>query len=298
MLLLRNKQVVILGASGRIGFDLCERLSRENQVVGVARFRDREKKNRLEQLGVETIALDLAQEDLTALPEDADVLFIEVAYQHGAEAHPELAEALNIHLPARAMQYFRFAKSIVFASTGNVYGIPGRIVTEADRPAPSGVYGLTRYAGEQVVKFFSSELSLPAVILRYFYGNDARYGIVKKMAEALLSGKAPPVEFGYEINCIAHSELVEKTLAAAAHAAVPPRIMNVTSSQPYPLPEIIRLIADRLRLHPPELPDIAARKKMTLAATTPVQDELIGPTRVSLEEIVATVCRSGNLAAL
>ncbi len=288
---LKNKRVVVLGASGRIGFSLCERLAPDNEVIGVARFTDEDRARALNQMGVETIPLDLAAEDLDALPDDVDWLFIEVAYQHGAEQHPELAEALNVHLPARALMYFRNVQGVVFASTGNVYGLPGRVITEEDREAPIGVYGLTRYAGEQVVKFFCREFNIPTVILRYFYGNNEHYGIIKKIATTLQAGELPPIWMGAQINCIAHEELVERTLRAAPHAAVPAFVMNLTSSNPYPLSTIIQYIARELDITPPPLNHIEERERMTLAALTPIQDRLFGPTEISLEQIVKRVCK-------
>ncbi len=290
MIRLKNKRILVLGASGRVGFDLCQRLVADNEVIGIARFRNARREQALKAMGVETIRLDLAAEDFDAAPDDIDWLFIEVAYQHGAEQHPELAEALNVHLPARAYLYFRNVEGVVFASTGNVYGLPGKVVTEEDREAPIGVYGLTRYAGEQVVKFFSREYNIPTIILRYFYGNDERYGVIKKIAELLLQGETPPVWMGMQINCIAHQELVERTIQSAPFVRVPAMVMNLTSSQPYPIDRIIYLVSRELGIQAPPLNQIEERERMTLAATTPLQDKLIGPTQIPLEDIVKQVC--------
>ena len=291
----KDKRVVILGASGRIGFDLCTRLAAENEVIGVARFSDPERRKALDDLGVSTITLDFSHDKLDAVPADVDLLFIEVAYQHGAEDHPEMAEIINVHLPARAMLHFRRAKGVVFASTGNVYGLPGRTISEASKEAPIGVYGLSRYAGEKVVAFFSREFGIPAAILRYFYGNDRRYGIIKKIAETLLQGEQPPVWMGYEINCIAHEELVQRTLGVTGHLQVPPLVMNVTSSKPYNLIQVIDLIAKELDIEPLPLEHVEERMRMTLAAVTPVQDKLLGPTKIPLKDIVADVCQALKL---
>ncbi len=290
MLRLKNKRIVVLGASGRIGFDLCQKLAPENEVIGIARFRDAQREQALREMGVETFQIDFATEDFDSVPDDADWLFIQVAYQHGAEQHPELAEAINVHLPGRAMMYFRSVQGVVFASTGNVYGLPGRVVTEKDREAPIGVYSLTRYAGEQVVKFFCREFNAPTLILRYFYGNDERYGIVKKIAEALLKGELPPVWMGTQVNAIAHEELVERTLRAASHACVPALVMNLTSSKPYSIEKIIDLVAEELGIEAPSLNRFEEREAMTLAAYTPIQDRLLGETSIPIEQIVKRVC--------
>ena len=61
--MLSDKKILVTGATGQIGFPLARFLAEKNEVWGVARFTDEQKKERLEGLGVRTFTLDLNSKD-------------------------------------------------------------------------------------------------------------------------------------------------------------------------------------------------------------------------------------------
>lgn len=70
---------------------------------------------------------------------------------------------------------------IVYSSTIVVYGEGvGKIVNEEDEPRPNTAYCITKYLGENLVRFWGTRTGKPATILRPFnvYGPGNRKGVV------------------------------------------------------------------------------------------------------------------------
>lgn len=287
--MVKNKKILIFGASGRVGMDLAKCLVKNNEVVGVARFTNAETRRQLEASGINSLKMDVVKQDLKKIPPDFDYIFNEIAFMHGAEEDAPLAYETNAYLMGRIMEHFKCVKGIIHASTGNVYGLPGEPVTEEWQEAPVGVYGLSRFVGEQMVKYFSVKNKTPAIILRYFYGNDERYGVIHKLANLILDDKEIPAYFGSQINCIAHSDLVEFTALAAKHCRVPPLIMNITSPHPYEVKDLVISLAKFLGVENVRFPESEERERMTLAAYTPLQTQLLGKPKVGLNEMIKRI---------
>ena len=114
--------ILLLGVSGKMGPTLAELLVRAGaqQVMGVARFADAEKRRYLESVGVQTIACDLlADEALKDLPDAPNVLLL-AGFKFGATGNEDATWAMNTALPGAVMA--RYAQSrIVYVSSGNVY---------------------------------------------------------------------------------------------------------------------------------------------------------------------------------
>lgn len=290
--MLKNKKILIFGASGRVGKDLARTLVDQNQVVGVARFTTPETRKQLESLGVKTISIDVAKKELDPLPEDFDFVFNEIAFMHGAEEEPERAYETNAHFAGRIMERFKKAHGIIHASTGNVYGVPGKAVTEESPEAPVGIYGLSRFVGEQMIKYFSAKHKTPAVILRYFYGNNEDYGVIHKLANFILGGIEIPAHFGSLINCIAHTDLVEFTGQAAEHCSIPPLKMNITSPNPFEVKDLVVSLAKVLGVEKVKFQESDERERLTLAAYTPIQTKLFGQPKISVNEMVQNIAEA------
>jgi nucleoside-diphosphate-sugar epimerase len=293
---LTNKKVLIVGVSGRVGSSLAEMLVNENEVHGVARFSDPAVRKRLNKLGVKTIKMDVVKGEISKLPLDFDRVFIEIAYMHGAEENPDYAYAANAYLVGRLMTHFASVPGIVHASTGNVYGLPRQVVTESTPEAPVGVYGLSRFVGEQLIRYFSRLHKTPAVILRYFYGNDERYGVLLKLATHLLRGEEIPSSFGSLINCIAHQDLVRYTALAAHLCSTPPRVLNITSPAPYEVKEVAIRLAKLLHVKEIHFAESPERDEMTLAAYAREQVRLLGPAKVGLGTMLEKAAEAARLA--
>ena len=68
--MLSDKKILITGVSGMVPMPIAVQLAQDNEVWGVARFRDAEVKTMLEAEGISTRAVDLSNGDLSMLPDD------------------------------------------------------------------------------------------------------------------------------------------------------------------------------------------------------------------------------------
>lgn len=135
-------KVAILGAHGQLGRDLCPRLSGE--VIPLSRP-----------------DIDLARPDtirpaLNAIRPDVFVNCAAYNYVDKAEAEPDAAFAVNawgVRELARACA--AVGSKLVHFSTDYVFGLDAtrtEPVSETDAPGPVSVYGLSKFAGESMIR--------------------------------------------------------------------------------------------------------------------------------------------------
>jgi nucleoside-diphosphate-sugar epimerase len=81
----RDAKILVTGPAGQIAFPICEHLAPDNEVWGVARFTDPGTSEAVDRLGVHTVAADLAEDDLSMLPDDFDYVLHLATYQGQAQ---------------------------------------------------------------------------------------------------------------------------------------------------------------------------------------------------------------------
>jgi dTDP-4-dehydrorhamnose reductase len=134
-------KILVTGAKGMLGTDLCDRLRREHEVIGW-----------------DIKELDIA--DTAGLPAicalQPELIAHCAAHTNvdGCERDPEKAYQVNTlgtWNVARAAQQCNAA--LLYISTDFVFdGEKGEPYDEFDRPNPIGVYGRSKFAGEELVK--------------------------------------------------------------------------------------------------------------------------------------------------
>ena len=194
--MLSDKKILVTGATGQIGFPLARFLAEKNEVWGVARFTDEQKKERLEELGVRTFTLDLNSKDYGTLPTDFDHV-VHFAVFQGSEADYDLAISNNAEATGILMQHCRHAKSVLIASTNSVYKPnenPWHLYHESDPIGDSTVthsptYGISKISQEAVARTMSRVLDLPTTIARInaSYGDNG--GLPKYHCAAIAADK-------------------------------------------------------------------------------------------------------------
>ncbi len=145
-------KILVLGATGQIGFELLRTLAPLGAVTAAARGGD---------LGDGSRALDVDLANSVSLASvldaaDADLIVNAAAYTavDRAEDEPERADRVN-HLAVAEIAAWaaRHAARIVHYSTDYVFdGSATRPYREDDRTAPLGVYGRTKLAGEEALR--------------------------------------------------------------------------------------------------------------------------------------------------
>ena len=235
--------LLLLGAGGKMGPTLARmavRATREagvqRRVLAASRFSDPAVRQRLEAWGVETLACDLLDEQaIAALPPVPHVVFM-TGMKFGASSNPALTWAMNCYLPALVCRHFRDSRIVAFSS-GNVYGLvpaDGRGSRETDPLAPVGEYSLSVLGRERIFEHFSRTLGVPVATLRLNYATELRYGVLVDVAREVWAER--PVDLSVPtVNVIWQADANAMTLAALAHVATPPRVINLAG------PEILRV---------------------------------------------------------
>lgn len=85
-------------------------------------------------------------------------------------------------------------KNFVYASSSSIYGIPETLPMTEDTtvPAPHSPYGVTKLAGENLVRLYTANMGLPSVSLRFFtvYGPRQRPDMAfNRFIRAAIQGK-------------------------------------------------------------------------------------------------------------
>lgn len=204
--------ILVTGAAGFIGSHLAERLAgMGHQVLGIdcltdyySRALKESNLNILERVGVRTLSLDLAQDNLRPALEGVEIVF-HAAAQPGISAHVPFETYLRNNLIATQRLLEAIGPSIklqgfVYVSTSSVYGSDAT-GCESSEPCPTSHYGVTKLASEQLVLAQAREEGFPGLSLRLFsvYGPRERpEKLYPRLIGAILEGRPFPLYEGSE----------------------------------------------------------------------------------------------------
>lgn len=230
---------IVLGVGGKMGPSLARMLrraadqsGRPRKIFGVSRFTSAELPARLRGWGVEPVAVDLLEPDaLSGLPDAANVIFM-AGMKFGTTGQQARTWAINTWLPGMIARRFRDSRLVVF-STGNVYpmvAVHGGGCAESDETAPVGDYAMSCLGRERVFEHFSRELKIPMAVIRLNYAVELRYGVLVDIGQRVWAGEAVDVTMG-NFNAIWQADASAMAIAALAHAASPPTVLNVTGPE-------------------------------------------------------------------
>lgn len=146
-------------------------------------------------------------------------------------------------------------RKFLFASSMAVYGESqaGSKVSEQHTIAPLSPYGVSKYAGEMLVRQVCAASHIDAGILRLFntYGRGQRLspyvGVATIFANAMRQGKAPTI-FGDGEQCrdFVHVEDVAQAFVQAMHSDCEGEVFNIGSGRGYTVNTVYRAIARAL----------------------------------------------------
>ncbi|WP_018131688.1 NAD-dependent epimerase/dehydratase family protein [Effusibacillus pohliae] len=204
-------KIIVTGAAGFIGSHLTERLLAEgHRVIGIDmfhqpqwnRFKRFNLAGALQHPNFTLIEGDLLQLDLAKIvADDTDVVFHQAAIagvRNSWGANFQAYVELNILATQRLLEACkdRGIKKFVYASSSSVYGGTNGPTPEDTPPQPISPYGVSKLAGEHLVRMYHLEYGLPTTSLRYFtvYGPRQRPDMAfHKFLKAVLQGQPIPV---------------------------------------------------------------------------------------------------------
>ena len=169
-------KILVTGAAGFIGAHLCNRIADdlEFQVIGVDNLRS----GRWNRLSDKTIKIqrDLNEFDIDELVDlllDVDILFHLAAEKYNSsKSTPERLIATNVSATERLFRAASIAKvkRTVFTSSLYAYGSMGpNPMNELDVLAPNTLYGVSKLAGEGLLRSIDRELGLSWNVARLFF---------------------------------------------------------------------------------------------------------------------------------
>ena len=284
--------IVVLGAGGKMGPTLVRLLVRagggNRRITAVSRFSDDRARRSIEQAGAVTLAADLLDPDQVAgLPDAPNIIFM-AGQKFRTTGQEARTWAINTFAPGLAAHRYRAARIVAF-STGNVYplwpaGSEGP--TESDPVAPVGEYAQSALARERILTDASHRHGTRLAILRLNYATEPRYGVLRDVADRVRAGRPVDLTMGW-VNVIWQRDANAAALAALAHAAAPPLVINLTG------PKVsVRDIATRFARHWGVTPTFTGSEASTaLLSNATRAATLFGPPPTGLDAQIARIAR-------
>ncbi len=231
--MLSGEKILVTGPAGRIAFPVVQKLAKDNEVWGVARFSDPAQRAEVEALGVTTRQIDMASGEFGDLPRDFTyLLHIAVSF-----ADTSYSEAIRVNAESCGflLEHCRNAKAALVMSTLTVYkphADPYHPFHEEDplgdmiAHAPPS-YPIAKIGEEAIARYCARAFNLPVTIARMgsAYGN--RGGLPISHMHDLVAGKLieprwDPLPYS-PIHVDDIADMIEPLLGAAS---VPATIVN------------------------------------------------------------------------
>jgi len=118
--MISGEKILVTGVTGNAPLPVAEFLARDNEVWGVARFSDPEKRERVEKLGVHVHPMDFSAPDMSALPDDFTYV-LHWAYTRLPSGQFMPAIQVNGVAAGHVLQHCRKAKAALVVSAGTIY---------------------------------------------------------------------------------------------------------------------------------------------------------------------------------
>lgn len=286
-----GKRVLVTGASGVVAFPVAVELAKSNEVFAVARFSDPRQSRMLEEAGAHPIAFDLADPDLSKLPESVDIVI------NYAVLPPTQATAYEVNAGAagRLARRYRDCEAFVHGSTGSLYQYQGERPLREDDPyglhSSAENYAASKIAAEFLLKHLSVDYELPTVIVRIFSFYGPRGGGVTQRIDQIIRDEPVSVYPGVRNvhTPLYEDDYVEKTIAAAGIAKVGAEIVNIGGTEAVTTQEYCQIAGEILGKKPTFVEN---SKAWPIWADTAKMVELLGPNKVSVRDGVRRTIES------
>jgi nucleoside-diphosphate-sugar epimerase len=230
---LRGAKIVVVGVTGQVAEPLACALAADNEVVGAARFKDPDARERLEAAGIRCVPVDLAEGELGALPADADVV---LNFSVTKTNDWDFDLQANCGGVASLMEYHRHARAFLHCSSTAVYKPMGHHVFAETDPLGDNhgvwpflrTYSICKIAAEATAKWAARRFELPTTITRLSVPYGDRGGWPAVHLHMMINGSSIPVHVDApSVYHPLHERDIHRMLPAFVEAAsVPATVVN------------------------------------------------------------------------
>ncbi len=303
---LQGKRILLTGASGKVGIPMSQRLlADDNEVWGIARFTDPDRKQRLDDMGVQTRSVDLLDPDFSELPERFDhVIHLGGDVCQGDETGIFMPNGKSFHLAnqvngvgtGKVMSRFRNADSILVVSTTGVF--KKREPDQYDQPevedgllgpfhddAPQ--YSASKNAQEVVARFCADEFDVPTTIARLgCQVSTIENGLAAGYVGAIAAGMPFP-GFHADRPCVYQyihdDDIYDHVPGLLSIASTDPEILNWTGAEIVDIRDVANHIGKRIGKEEIEFVQDPWGLMCTISDTSKLI-ERVGPCKVDWKE--------------
>lgn len=173
---LKNKKILITGATGFIGSHLASRLLKEKAEIYIfTRYKSLIRSVRLIDIWDETNVIEADIRNIDSLKQvqeiKPDIIFHLAAYNHVGDSFIHVNEALTTNCigTSNLIEAYDGYDRFIYMSTSEVYGYQEQVpFRETAIPQPISPYSIGKYAGELYCNMKMKMQNYPIVILRVF----------------------------------------------------------------------------------------------------------------------------------
>lgn len=233
--MLSGKKILITGVTGMVPQPIAKFLAKENEVWGIARFTDPQLRAKTEAQGITTRTVDLAQGDLSELPQDFTHI-MHCAHTRGGPG--DFVEAIQVNAvgAGRVLQHCNAAEAAIVVSSGAVYSprnedvyYPFKETDDIGRGyapwAPTSP--ISKASLEAVARFCAEGFDLPTTIVRLNMVYGPLGGMPIMDMDAVNKGE-PIMAFAdpYPANPIHADDMCDQVEALFDAASSPATVVN------------------------------------------------------------------------
>jgi nucleoside-diphosphate-sugar epimerase len=235
--MLKNKKILVTGATGQVARPISEFLAKDNEVWCAARFTDPKLRKELENLGIKTATWSLGSDDLTALPKDFNYVVHSAVHVTAPADDFDSVMSTNAEGTGLLMEHCRSAEAFLYISSVSVYKPPQdpkslcneRKTRLGYHPVYAPTYSIGKVGTEAVVRTLARVLKLPTIIARLglAYGRAGHGGVPTQFFKSMRAGEPVYVASkDYYYNPIHEEDIVQQVEPLLKAAAVPVPIIN------------------------------------------------------------------------
>jgi nucleoside-diphosphate-sugar epimerase len=278
---LSDRRILVTGPAGQVALPVAASLVVDNEVWGIARFGDADSRRRVEDLGVQTAVVDLADPDWSALPDRFDHVLHFAADITGEDY--DRALRINAEGTGLLMTRFAHARSCLVVSSSAVYDLhpdPGHEFTETDplgdsKPLFGRTYPVSKIAQEAVARATCRTVGLPTTVARLNLSYGPNGGLPTYQLDWILNGDPVPVADEETFcNPLHQDDIVATVPRLLDVASIPATVTNWAGADIVSMREYVAYLGELTGCEVELAPTAGFIRSRAVAVTR--QEELIG----------------------